>query len=144
VAVRLLLRLKGPSRTMLVTDAIEATGLADGDYRLGDRSVCVRAGRATLPGRETIAGATLTMDQALRNAVRFGGATLEDAVRMAATTPAELLGLGDRKGSIAPGRDADLVVLAPDLSLARVMARGEWVDAASAPHAPAAASRSTT
>jgi N-acetylglucosamine-6-phosphate deacetylase len=126
-AVRLLMRCKGAERTLLVTDAIEATGLPDGDYRLGDRAVCVRAGRATLPGRETIAGATLTMDAAVRNAVAFGGVTLADAARMAATTPAELLGIGARKGSIAPGRDADLVVLDRDLALTRVMARGAWI-----------------
>lgn len=125
--VRLLLRLKGPQRTALVTDAIEATGLPDGDYRLGDRAVCVRAGRATLPGAETIAGATLTMDAAVRNAVLFGEATVADAARMAATTPAELLGIDDVKGSIAPGRDADLVVLDGDLSLHRVLVRGRWV-----------------
>lgn len=126
-AVRLLMRLKGAAGTVLVTDAIEATGLADGDYRLGGRSICVRAGRATLPGSATIAGATLTMDAAVRNAVAFGGVTLADAARMAATTPAELLGIGERKGSIAPGRDADLVVLDRDLALTRVMARGAWV-----------------
>ncbi len=125
--VRLLLRLKGPHRTALVTDAIEATGLPDGDYRLGDRAVCVRAGRATLPGAETIAGATLTMDAAVRNAVRFGEATVADAARMAATTPAELLGIDAVKGSIAPGRDADLVVLDSDLALHRVLVRGSWV-----------------
>jgi N-acetylglucosamine-6-phosphate deacetylase len=125
--MRLLLRLKGPRRTALVTDAIEATGLPDGDYRLGDRAVCVRAGRATLPGEETIAGATLTMDAAVRNAVLLGEATVADAARMAATTPAELLGVADVKGSIAPGRDADLVVLDGDLTVARVLARGQWV-----------------
>ncbi|MDW5595543.1 N-acetylglucosamine-6-phosphate deacetylase [Conexibacter stalactiti] len=129
-AVRLLMRCKGAARTVLVTDAIEATGLPDGDYRLGDRAIRVRTGRATLPGSATIAGATLTMDAAVRNAVAFGGVTLADAARMAATTPAELLGIGDRKGSIAPGRDADLVVLDRDLALTRVLARGAWVDAA--------------
>ncbi|MDO8210356.1 N-acetylglucosamine-6-phosphate deacetylase [Conexibacter sp. CPCC 206217] len=128
VAARLLLRLKGPNRTMLVTDAIEATGLPDGDYRLGDRAVCVRAGRATLAAADTIAGATLTMDAALRNAVELGGASVADAARMAATTPAELLGLGATKGLIAPGRDADLVVLDDDLALAAVLVRGAWVD----------------
>ncbi|HST40748.1 MAG TPA: N-acetylglucosamine-6-phosphate deacetylase [Conexibacter sp.] len=132
-AVRLLMRLKGAVGTVLVTDAIEATGLPDGDYRLGDRSICVRAGRATLPGSTTIAGATLTMDAAVRNAVAFGGVTLADAARMAATTPAELLGIGERKGSIAPGRDADLVVLDRDLALTRVMARGEWVRTTAVP-----------
>ncbi|HEY4277254.1 MAG TPA: N-acetylglucosamine-6-phosphate deacetylase [Conexibacter sp.] len=126
VAVRLLQRVKGPARTLLVTDAIEATGLPDGDYRLGGRAVTVTDGRATLAGSETIAGATLTMDRALRNAVVFCDASLADAARMAATTPAELLGIADRKGSIAPGLDADLVILEPDLTLAAVLVRGAW------------------
>src|SRR5262249_23303483 len=135
-AVRLLLRLKGADRTMLVTDAIEATGLPDGDYRLGGRGVCVHAGRATLPGRDTLAGATLTMDQAVRNAVTFGGARGAGAARGAATTRAERLARGARRGSIAPGRDAALVVLDEDLALAGVLARGAWVEGA-----PAAAAR---
>jgi N-acetylglucosamine-6-phosphate deacetylase len=128
-AVRLLQRVKGSERTLLVTDAIEATGLSDGDYRLGGRAVTVAAGRATLVGSETIAGATLTMDRALRNAVVFCDAALTDVAQMAATTPAELLGIADRKGSIAPGLDADLVVLEPDLALAAVLARGTWARA---------------
>jgi N-acetylglucosamine-6-phosphate deacetylase len=125
-AVRLLRRVKGTARTMLVTDAIEATGLPDGDYRLGDRTVAVRDGRATLPGSETIAGSTLTMDQAVRNVVAFCDVTVEQAARMAATTPAELLGIADRRGAIEPGLDADLVVLEPDLSLVGVLACGAW------------------
>lgn len=138
VAVRLLVERKGPKGTMLVTDAIEATGLADGEYRLGDRRVVVRAGRATLPGHDTIAGSTLTMDRALRNVIAFTGASIPDAAAMAASTPARLLGIADRKGAIAPGLDADLVILEPgDLELAAVLARG-------IPVPPAAGSRSFT
>jgi N-acetylglucosamine-6-phosphate deacetylase len=125
VAVRLLVGAKGPQRTMLVTDAIEATGLPDGDYRLGDRRVEVRDGRATLPGHDTIAGSTLTMDRALRNVVAFTGVSIPEAAAMAATTPARLLGIDDRKGSIAEGLDADLVILEDgDLELAGVLVRG--------------------
>jgi N-acetylglucosamine-6-phosphate deacetylase len=128
VAVRLLVGRKGAERTMLVTDAIEATGLADGDYRLGDRRVEVRGGRATLPGDDTIAGSTLTMDRALRNVVAFTGASVPEAAAMAATTPARLLGIDDHKGAIREGLDADLVILeAGDLALAGVLARGTWV-----------------
>jgi N-acetylglucosamine-6-phosphate deacetylase len=126
---------------MLVTDAIEATGLLDGEYRLGDRRVTVRDGRATLPGHDTIAGSTLTMDRALRNTIAFAGASIPDAAAMAATTPAQLLGIADRKGSIVEGLDADLVILEPrELALAGVLARGEWV---SRP-APAAGARRAT
>jgi N-acetylglucosamine-6-phosphate deacetylase len=124
--VRLLQRAKGAGRTTLVTDAIEAAGLPDGDYHLGQRPISVRAGRATLPDSETIAGSTLTMDRALRNVVAFCDVDIEAAARMASTTPAQLLGIDDRKGIVAPGRDADLVVLDPDLTLAGVLIRGAW------------------
>lgn len=126
-AVRLLVRAKGPERIALVTDAIEATGLPDGDYRLGARPISVVGGRATLPESETIAGSTLTMARALRNAVELGGVAVDEAARMASTTPAELLGIADRKGLLAAGRDADVAILDPDLSLAGVLARGAWI-----------------
>jgi N-acetylglucosamine-6-phosphate deacetylase len=125
VAVRLAVRLKGPDRLMLVTDAMEAAGLPDGPYRLGARDVTVTGGRVTLPGQSTIAASTLTMDRALANVVAFCGVSVPDAARMASTTGAQLLGITDRKGVIAPGRDADLVVLDPDLSLRGVLVRGE-------------------
>ena len=124
--VRLLQHAKGEARTLLVTDAIEAAGLPDGEYRLGERPISVRGGRATLVGCDTIAGSTLTMDRALRNVVAFCDVDVEAAARMASTTPAQLLGIADRKGTVAPGRDADLVVLDPDLSLAGVLVRGAW------------------
>lgn len=126
-AVRLLVRAKGPQRIALVTDAIEATGLPDGAYRLGARPISVVGGRATLPESETIAGSTLTMARALRNAVELCGVAVDEAARMASTTPAELLGIADRKGLLAAGRDADVAILDPDLSLAGVLARGAWI-----------------
>jgi N-acetylglucosamine-6-phosphate deacetylase len=129
-AVRLLVRSKGPARIALVTDAIEATGLPDGDYLLGTRPISVAGGRARLPGSDTIAGSTLTMDRALRNVVQRCGVDVEDAARMASTTPAELLGIADRKGVLAPGRDADVAILDSDLALSGVLVRGAWkVDA---------------
>jgi N-acetylglucosamine-6-phosphate deacetylase len=125
--VRLLHRAKGAGRAMLVTDAISATGMADGAHRLGDREIHVAAGRATLPDGKTLAGSTLTMDRALRIAVEHCGIPLPDAARMAATTPAQLLGIADRMGVLAPGRRADIVVLEPDLTLAGVLLGGRWV-----------------
>jgi N-acetylglucosamine-6-phosphate deacetylase len=123
---------------MLVTDAIEATGLPDGTYQLGDRAVSVTSGRATLPGSDTIAGSTLTMDRALANLVTRCGVPVQDAAMMASTTPATLLGIDARKGSIADGRDADLVILDPELRLTGVLVRGAWLrqpDATSPPGA---------
>jgi N-acetylglucosamine-6-phosphate deacetylase len=125
--VRLAHRAKGPGRAMLVTDAISATGMPDGAHRLGDREVHVAGGRVTLPDGETLAGSTLTMDRALRIAVERCGIPLRDAARMAATTPALLLGIADRTGVLAPGRRADVVVLDEhDLTLAGVLLGGRW------------------
>jgi N-acetylglucosamine-6-phosphate deacetylase len=119
-----------PGRTALVTDAIAAAGMPDGSYQLGGQPVVV-AGRvarlATPDGRPgTIAGSTLTMDAALRRAVG-AGVSLVEAARMAATTPARVLGLAGDRGALAPGRRADLVELDPDLRVVRVMRAGTWV-----------------
>lgn len=127
-AATLLMRAKGPERVALVTDAIAAAGLPDGPSRLGSRPVLVRDGRATLPDGATIAGSALTLDVAVRNAVRRCGASVAQAAAMAATTPARLLGIADRKGAIAPGRDADLVVLDEQLAPRGVLVRGAWAD----------------
>ncbi|MBV9800982.1 MAG: N-acetylglucosamine-6-phosphate deacetylase, partial [Solirubrobacterales bacterium] len=106
-ALRLALRAKGTKGVRLVTDAIHAAGMPDGSYRLAGAEVIVSAGRASVAGGGPIAGSTLTMDAAVRNAVRFLDLSLEEACIPASSNPARLLGLGDRKGAISPGLDAD-------------------------------------
>ncbi|MEJ7794487.1 MAG: N-acetylglucosamine-6-phosphate deacetylase [Nocardioides sp.] len=115
-----------PHLTVLVTDAMAAAAAEDGDYRLGSLVVEVRDGVARLPGGGAIAGSTATMATAVRHAVRRAGLSLEDAVRAATATPAALHGL-TRVGTLRPGTYADLVVLDDDLSVRRVMRRGEWL-----------------
>ncbi len=127
-ALRVAMRAKGVAGVRLVTDAIEAAGLPDGAYRLGAAAVSVAGGRAVLAGTDTIAGSTLTMDAAVRGAVRFLGIDVEVAVAMASAAPARLLGLERRKGSIAAGSDADLVLLDEELRVIRTMIGGAWVD----------------
>ncbi|QLQ38207.1 N-acetylglucosamine-6-phosphate deacetylase [Micromonospora robiginosa] len=117
----------GPERAALITDAMAAAGMPDGDYELGGQAVTVADGVARLSRGGAIAGSTLTMDAALRHAVGAGVA-LPDAVRMAATTPARALGLGDRVGALRAGLRADLVVLDDDLNVVRVMRAGDWVE----------------
>lgn len=114
-----------PDRAVLVTDAMAAAGSADGDYVLGDLPVEVRDGVARIAGTETIAGSTLILDQAIRNAVA-AGVDLAVALRAATSTPARYLGLTD-VGRIEPGLRADLVVLDDDLTVVRVMHRGCWM-----------------
>jgi N-acetylglucosamine-6-phosphate deacetylase len=123
--VRAVFAAVGADRVALVTDAMAGAGMGDGEFLLAGRRVTVADGVALLGG--SLAGSTLTQDAALRNAVR-AGVPLEDAVTALTATPARVLGLGDRLGSLAPGRSADLVVLDGDLRAVAVMARGEWVD----------------
>ncbi|THG32044.1 N-acetylglucosamine-6-phosphate deacetylase [Naasia lichenicola] len=99
-----------PDRIALVTDAMAAAGAGDGVYRLGSRSVTVRAGRAVLTGTDTLAGSTLTQDAALRFALD-AGIPPTSAVAALTATPARVLGLSGRHGSLDAGCIADLVVL---------------------------------
>jgi N-acetylglucosamine-6-phosphate deacetylase len=122
----------GPDRAALITDAIDATGISDGEYELGGQTVTVSDGVARLltedgsPG--SIAGSTLTMDAALRRAIH-AGVSIVDACRMAATTPARAIGLGGTLGALTPGLRADLVVLDADLQVVQVMREGAWLPA---------------
>ena len=124
--VRLAAAAKGPDGIVLITDATAAAGAGDGAHRLGHLEIEVRSGVARLAGHDTLAGSTLTMDAAVRNAVA-AGLSLSDASRAASLVPARLLGLADRTGSIAVGKAADLVVLDADLSVAAVIARGQTI-----------------
>ena len=108
-----------------VTDSTAAAGMPDGDYRLGRHTVTKCLGGVRLPDG-TLAGSTLTMDQALRNLVALG-LSLAEASRRTATIAAEHLGLADR-GALAPGGWADVVVLDASLQLQRVLIEGEEID----------------
>jgi N-acetylglucosamine-6-phosphate deacetylase len=115
-----------PAWTLLVSDAMDAAGLADGHYVLGRHEVAVKDGTATVAGTDVIAGSTITLLDAVRNAVRLAGQSVPAASQMASATPAELLGLRD-VGAIEPGKYADAVVLDDELNLVSVMRRGAWI-----------------
>lgn len=108
--VKLLIRAKGIDRTIIVTDAIRASGMMDGDYALGDQMVHVKGGIARTDAGG-LAGSTLTMDQALRNVMEFANLSLIEALPMLTRVPAHAIGAEDRKGFIRPDFDADIVVL---------------------------------
>ncbi|MGH7292120.1 MAG: amidohydrolase family protein, partial [Myxococcota bacterium] len=122
-------RSAGPDRVSLVTDAMAATGMADGVYHLGPLAVDVVDGVATVSGTDTIAGSTATMDRVFRFAVAHSGlardAALLSAVRQASLNPARALGLPSP--DLVAGATANLVVLDDDLAVAGVLRRGSWV-----------------
>ena len=121
-AIRLLLRAKGPSGVLLVTDGMAAVGMPDGTYRLGEDEITVQGPEAR--NRDgLLAGSVLTLDRAVRNMVQFTGLPLREVVQMATLNQARLMGL-ERKGRIAAGADADLVLLTPSLEVAAVCTRG--------------------
>ena len=122
--VALAFRMLGPDRLCLVTDAIAAAGMQDGEYRLATRTVYVDGGVPKL-GSGAIAGSVLTMREAFKNILAFTGCTVPEAARMASTSPARLVGEGRRKGRLVPGYDADATILAPDLSVQAVWKSGE-------------------
>jgi N-acetylglucosamine-6-phosphate deacetylase len=122
-AIRLLLAAKGVDRTVLVSDGTAATGMPDGRYRLGSFEVNVTNG-VCRNAEGKLAGSTLTLDRAVRQVVSLG-VGLQDAVRMATLNPARVIGMESRKGILAAGADADLVLLDEQLQIAGVMTRGE-------------------
>ena len=125
--VRMLLACKGWDRVAAVTDSIQAAGLPDGRYKLGVNDVVVEDGDAKLASNGVRAGSTLTTGQALKNLVAFTGQPVERVLPLLTLNPARLIGMEERKGSIAPGKDADLVVLDDQLNVKQTYVSGVCV-----------------
>ncbi|VXC18508.1 N-acetylglucosamine-6-phosphate deacetylase [Arthrobacter sp. 9AX] len=127
--VKTVFELVGAQNIALVTDSMAATGLKDGQYRLGTLAVTVEGGVARVDNTGAIAGGTATLLDVVRSAVA-AGVSLQDAVTSATAVPAAVLGLSQQAGELRPGMPADVVVVGPDLKLAGVLRRGEWVTSA--------------
>ncbi|WP_030991175.1 N-acetylglucosamine-6-phosphate deacetylase [Streptomyces sp. NRRL S-1813] len=128
--LQLAVREAGAGRVAFITDAMGAAGMNDGMYPLGPMQVEVKDGVARIsegPTAGSIAGSTLTLDRAFQRAVTVDGLTVDQAVQALSATPARLLGIDDRTGSLQTGKDADLVVLDAAYDLVGVMRRGEWL-----------------
>jgi len=124
-AVKLWWRAKGPERAILVTDAMSATGMPDGEYQLGGFAVEVAKGRAMARG--VLAGSVLTLDLALTNFLEFTGAPLEQALRLLTVNPATMTGLAKQLGTVAVGQPANLIAVEQDGKLAASLIGGEPV-----------------
>jgi len=128
--LQLAVRAKGPGRILLITDAMRGAGMPDGEYDLGELTVTVKQGEARLPNG-ALAGSTLTLDRALVNIMAATGLPLIDVLPMATTNPARALGMAHkgaaRKGAIAEGKDADLIVLDDQARVMLTFVGGEIV-----------------
>ncbi|HSU78911.1 MAG TPA: N-acetylglucosamine-6-phosphate deacetylase [Candidatus Angelobacter sp.] len=113
----------GEDRLILITDSIRAKGLKDGVYDLGGQEVQVKGGKAELPNG-SLAGSVLKMADAIKNMMTFSETDLQSVVKMASVNPAKQLKVFDRKGSIAVGKDADLVVLDENNQVTLTFCRG--------------------
>jgi N-acetylglucosamine-6-phosphate deacetylase len=126
--IRLAARAAGPGNLVLITDAMAAAGMSDGDYRLGELDVTVSAGVARLAdaaGVGSIAGSTATMELVVRRAITAVGLPVADVAAAAGTTPARRLGLDGVTGSLRAGLAADIVLLDEGFRLRDVIVKGE-------------------
>lgn len=122
-AMRILARMKPQDKLILITDAMSATGMPDGEYTIGDLPVVVEDGIATLKSnRNSLAGSTLTMIKGFQLLVREVGLSLEQASLAASTNPAKKIGIHDRTGSLEAGKLADVLLLDHELEL-----QGVWI-----------------
>ncbi|MGV8025293.1 MAG: N-acetylglucosamine-6-phosphate deacetylase [Anaerolineaceae bacterium] len=126
VIVKLIIALKGLDRTILISDAMRATGLSDGTYDLGGQDVSVLDGIArTASG--SLAGSTLTLDKAIRNTMQFCGLDFQQTLPMATRVPAQAMHIADRKGVIEAGCDADLAFFDRTYQVVATMVSGVFV-----------------
>ncbi len=124
--LKLLAKVKPKEKIILITDSIMATGLPNGEYRLAGQRVIVNKGKATLSDG-TIAGSTLTLNIAVKNMMEMGGVKLEDAIFMASYSPAMLLGIENKKGSLEVGKDADIVIFDNNFQIKMTIVEGKVV-----------------
>ena len=106
---KLFLKMKGPERAVLISDALSATGMPEGHYRLGAFDIEVKDGKCV--AGDTLAGSILTLDRAVRNTMQFGTFEPQQAVRAASLNPASATGISGQRGKLAVGCRADIVVL---------------------------------
>ena len=124
--LRLVYKIKGVERTCLITDALACA--ASDSQTAFDPRVIIEDGVCKLADRSALAGSIATMDRLIRTMVQKAEIPLEDAVRMASETPARIMGVYDRKGSLQRGKDADIQILDKDLNVRAVWAMGKLVE----------------
>ncbi len=129
--LKLIYKIKGVDRTALITDAMRAAGMPEGESILGSLNnglkVIVEDGVAKLPDRTSFAGSVATTDRLVRTMVKMADVPLLDAVKMATRTPASILGISDQKGSLLPGKDADILIFNDDIEIQTTIINGRII-----------------
>jgi N-acetylglucosamine-6-phosphate deacetylase len=125
--MKLAVRVKGVERVCWVTDAMAAAGMEPGRYFIGGVEAIVEHGIARLPDNTAYASSVTTLDVCVRNGVERVGLSLRDSVRMASLTPATVLHVDGRKGSLERGKDADVVIMDAHANVKLTLARGQVV-----------------
>jgi N-acetylglucosamine-6-phosphate deacetylase len=127
--MKLAYRSIGADRLCLISDATSGAGLPDGaHFRMGEMEYVVGEGVGMLLDYTAFAGSTTLLNRVVKTVIDQVGVPLVEAVRMASLTPARVIGVDDRKGSLAPGKDADVAIFDEDFKAWRVMIGGRWVD----------------
>ena len=126
IVLKILTKIKEGEKIVLITDAMRAAGLKEGTYDLGGQEVIVTKGQARLKDG-TLAGSVLTMDKAVKNMASKVGVSLPKAIQMASFNPARSIGIDDKKGSLEPGKDADIVILNKNLETELTIVAGKIV-----------------
>lgn len=122
-------KIKGPERTILISDALDLAGLQPGEYTRWERKVVLTPDVVKFPAENVLAGAASPVSKGVANMMRFTQCSLADAIRMASTNPAKLIGLGNR-GELKPGDRADIILFTvgeKDLNIEKTYIAGELV-----------------
>lgn len=126
--LKLIYKIKGADSICLVTDSMRAAGMPEGEYRLGSledgQIVVVEDGVAKLQDRSAFAGSVATADRLVRTMVEIAGVPIEEAVKMMTLTPARIMGIDDKKGSLVASKDADVVVFDGNIDIGLVIVGG--------------------
>jgi N-acetylglucosamine-6-phosphate deacetylase len=129
--LKLVYKIKGPGRTALITDAMRAAGMPPGESILGPLKnglkVIVEDGVAKLPDRTSFAGSVSTADRLVRNMINLAGVPLPEAVQMITSTPARIMGIDKNKGSLLPGKDADIVIFDGQITIDTTIVNGSVI-----------------
>lgn len=129
--LKLVYKIKGADRTALITDAMRGASMPPGPSILGSKhnglEVIIEDGVAKLPDRSSFAGSVATTDKLVRNMLTLGGVSLPDVIKMAAATPARIIGVADRKGSLVVGKDADIILFDENINICMTMVQGQVI-----------------